>query len=82
MPASDSEDHSPDAHDSKVYEIPDKEAMDQAIADFLKRFEKEERSGYCGLHTILSRLPIPGKVDQRGLSVTEAIKAGMIPRMD
>ena len=56
--------------------------MDQAITDFLKRFEKEERDGYHGLHATLSRLPMPGKVDQRGLSVTEAIDAGMLPGME
>jgi hypothetical protein len=80
--AGDSEDHSPDYHDRELHEIPDKEAMDQAIADFLMLFEKEERGGYRGLHATLSRLPMPGKVDQRGLSVTEAIDAGMMPRMD
>lgn len=80
--ASDSEDHNPDSHDFELHEIPNKEAMDQAIADFLKRFEKEELGGYRGLHATLSRLPMPGKVDRRGLSVTEAIDAGMMPRME
>ena len=56
--------------------------MDQAITDFLKRFEKEERGGYRGLHATLSRLPMQGKVDQTGLSVTEAIDVGIIPRIE
>ena len=63
-------------------EIPDKEAMEQSITDFLERFAKEERGSYRGLHTNLSLLPMPGKVDQRGLSVTKAIGAGMIQRME
>ena len=79
---SDSKDHSPDPHDNELHDIPDKETMDEAITDFLRRFEKEERGGYHGLHATLSRLPLPGKVDQQGLSVTEAIDAGMMPRME
>ena len=66
-------------------EIPDKEAMEQSITDFLERFAKEERGSYRGLHTNLSLLPMPGKVDQRGLSVSDAIDgfdAGMLPRID
>ena len=68
----DSEDYNPDSHDNELHDIPDKEVMDEAIADFLKRFEKEERGGYHGLHATLSRLPLPGKMDQGGLSVAEA----------
>ena len=38
---SDSEDSSPDPHDNELHDIPDMEAMDKAVADFLRQFEKE-----------------------------------------
>ena len=38
---SDSKDHSPDQHDNELHDIPDKETMDEAITDFLRRFEKD-----------------------------------------
>ena len=78
----DGADHSPDPHDEEFHVRPDEEAMDAAIADFLRRSEDEEQRGYPALDRMLSRLPIPGKVDQRGLSVSDAIDAGMLPRMD
>ena len=56
--------------------------MRRQWADFLRRFEAKEQRGYPALDRMLSRLPIPGKVDQRGLSVSDAIDAGMLPRMD
>jgi len=43
---SDSEDSSPDPHDNELHDIPDMEAMDKAVADFLRQFEKEEQGGY------------------------------------
>ena len=61
---------------------PDQAAKDSAIADFLKRLEGLERHQYTGLDQVLSRLPVPKKVDQAGLSVSAAMDAGMLPRMD
>ena len=61
---------------------PDKDAMDAAIADFLKRLEAEEQELYAGLQSALSRLPVPGKVEPKALSVHAAMEAGMLPRMD
>ena len=52
---SDSEDSSPDPHDNELHDIPDMEAMDKAVADFLRQFEKEEQGGYHRLHAALSR---------------------------
>ena len=56
--------------------------MDAAISDFLKRLEAQEQEIYAGLHGALSHLPIPGKVDPKGLSVHTAMEAGMLQRMD
>ncbi len=59
--------------------------MDEAVADFLRRFEKRgtgQLSGYYRLHAALSRLLLPGKVDQMGVSIYNAIEAGMLPQMD
>jgi hypothetical protein len=75
----------PQAHDNQLHDIPDTEAMDEAVADFLRRFEKRgtgQLSGYHRLHAALSRLLLPGKVDQMGVSIYNAIEAGMLPQMD
>jgi hypothetical protein len=49
----------------------------------LRRFEKEKRGGsYHRLHAALLLLPLPGKVDQRGISFSDAIEAGMLQQMD
>ena len=61
---------------------PDKDATDAAIADFFKRLEAQEQEFYAGLHGALSHLPVPGKVDPKGLSVHAALEAGMLPHMD
>ena len=37
--------------------------------------------GYWDLDAVLSRLPVPSKVDQAGLDVTAAMEAGMLPCM-
>ncbi len=60
---------------------PDQADMDAAIADFLKHLEAQEQNLYAGLHSILSRLPVPGKEDPKAHSVQTAIEAGMLPRM-
>ena len=56
--------------------------MEAAIADFLKRLKVQEKQGYRDLDAVLSLLPPPRKVDQSGVSVTTAMEAGMLPRMD
>ena len=43
--------------------------LDAAIASFLKHLEAQEQELYAGLHGALSHLPVPGKVDSKGLSV-------------
>ena len=60
-------------------------AMEAAIADFLKCLEVQENQGYRDLDAFLSRLPIPRKVGQTGVSVTAAIGgfgAGVLPLME
>ena len=42
--------------------------MVAAIADFFERLEAQEQDLYAGLHGALSHLPVPGKVDPKGLS--------------
>jgi len=77
------EDHGqPEPEDDEFHGGPDQAAKDSAIADFLKRLEGLERHQYTGLDQVLSRLPVPKKVDQAGLSVSAAMDAGMLPRMD
>jgi hypothetical protein len=49
----DLDDSRPDPHDNELYDILDMEAMDEAGADFLRRFEKEEQGGYHRLHVAL-----------------------------
>ena len=56
--------------------------MDAAIADFLKRFEAQQQELYAGLHGALSHLPVPGKVDPKGLSVHAVMEAGLLTHMD
>ena len=55
--------------DDKFDTRPDKDPMDVVIADFLKRLEAREQELYAGLFGALSHLPVPGKVDPKGLSV-------------
>ena len=50
-------DRSPDPHDEEFHvrpESPDEEAINAAIADFLRRFEDEEQRGYPALNRTLS----------------------------
>ena len=56
--------------------------MDAAIADFLRRFEAQEKELYAGLQSAVSRLPVPTKVDPKAVSVRAAIEAGMLPNME
>ena len=58
--------------------------MEATIADFLKRLEVQEKQGYRDLGAVLShlRLQVLRKVDQTGGSVTAAMEAGMLPRID
>ena len=56
--------------------------MDAAIADFFKLLEAQEQELYTSLHGALSHLPVPGKVDPKGLSVHAAMEAGTLLRMD
>ena len=72
----------PVPEDDELYTRPDKDEQDAAIADFFKRLEAQEGNHYAGLHRVLSRLPVPGKVDPKGHSVHAAIEAGMLPHMD
>ena len=37
---------------------------------------------YAGLHRAVSRLPVPGKVDPKGLSLHATMEAGMLPPMN
>ena len=77
------EDHGqPEPEDDEFHGGPDQAAKDSAIADFLKRLEGQEKHKYTGLDQVLSRLPVPKKVDQAGLSVSAAMDAGMLPHMD
>jgi len=68
--------------DDEFHNGPDQAAMDAAIADFLRRLEGQEKHKYTGLDSVLSRLPVPKKVVQTGMSVSAAVEAGMLPRMD
>ena len=61
---------------------PDKEEMEQAIENFLSKLEKQERSGFRDLKTLLSELPWPQPTAGRSLSVSEAIEAGFLPKPD
>ena len=60
-------DHSqPVPEDDKLDSRPDQAAMESA---YIKRLEVQEEIG-----AVLSRLPVPRKVDQTGISVTAAMK--------
>ena len=41
---------------------PDQEAINAAMADFLKRLEAKEKRNYSGLDEVLSYLPVPKPV--------------------
>ena len=56
--------------------------MEADIADFLKRLKVQEKQRYRDLYAVLFLLPVQRMVDQTGVSVTAAIEAGMLPRMD
>ena len=60
----------------------DQAAKEAAIADFLKCFEVQEKRGYWDLDAVLSRLLVLRKVDQTGFSLSAAMEAGMLPRME
>ena len=72
----------PEFEDDGLDTRPDKDAMDAAIADFLRRLKAQEKELYAGLHGALSHRPVSGKVDLKGLSVHAAMEAGMLQRMD
>ena len=61
---------------------PDKEEMDEAIENFLSRLEKQEERGFRDLRTLLSEQPLPQPAAGRSLSVSEAIKAGFLPKAE
>ena len=61
---------------------PDKEEIEEAIEKFLNGQEKQERSGFRDLKTLLSELPLPQPAAGRSLSVSEAIEAGFLPKPD
>ena len=82
QPPEDDEYGQTEAKDEEFHGRPDQEAMDTAMADFLKRLEAQEKRNYSGLDEVMSRLPVPKTVDQTGVSVSDAIEAGMLPRMD
>ena len=56
--------------------------IDAAIADFLKHLQPQEQELYAGPDGALYHLPVPGKVDPKGLSIHAAMEAGILPRMD
>ena len=56
--------------------------MEAAIAEFLKPLEVQGRRGNRYLEAILSRVPIPRKVDQTGVSITAAMEEGMLLRTE
>ena len=73
-------DHSqPVPEDDEFDSRQDQAAMEAAIAEFLKPLEVQ---GYRDLEAILSRVPIPRKVDQTGISITAAMEAGMLLRTE
>ena len=72
--------HEPE--DEEFHTWPDQAAREGAISDFLRRLEAQEKRGYTGLDEVLSRLPLPTMVHQAGLSVPDAMDAGMLLRMD
>ena len=72
----DDEDHGqPEPEDDEFHGGPDQAAKDSAISDFLKRLEEQEKYKYTGLDQVLSRLPVPKKVVQAGISVSAAVEA-------
>ena len=54
--------------------------MEAAIEDFNRRLQGQEKRGYTELHNVLARLPTPKKVSKMGITVTEAIHCGLLPR--
>ena len=58
----------------------DKDAMDAAIADFFEAVGG--LAAGAGLQSALSRLPVPGRVEPKALSVHAMMDAGMLQRMD
>ena len=61
---------------------PDQAAKEATIADSLKHLEVQERQGFRDLDAVLSRLQAPRHVDQTGVSVSAAMEAGMLQRID
>ncbi len=61
---------------------PDKEEMQEAIENVLSGLEKQERSGFRDLKTLLSELPLaqPARSCSRTVWVSDAIEAGFLPK--
>ena len=61
---------------------PDQAAKEDSIADYLKHLKVQKNRGYRDLDAVLSCPQVLRKVDQTGVSVTTAMEAGMLQRMD
>jgi hypothetical protein len=64
--------------DQEFHNGPDQVARDGAISSFLQQLKVQEQLCYTGLGDVLSSLPLPITVDQPGLSVQDAMEAGML----
>ena len=61
---------------------PDAAEMEEAIGKFVNGLEQQERSGYHELHSLLSRLPVPGATTGSKMSHSAALEGGFLPTMD
>jgi hypothetical protein len=55
--------------------------MEEAITKFLDGMKGQERSGFKGLHRFLGCLPLLVAKGDHGMSHSEALEGGFIPKM-
>jgi hypothetical protein len=61
---------------------PDADNMEEAITKFLDGMEGQERSAFKDLHRFLGCLPLPVVKGDCGMSHSETLERGFIPKMD
>ena len=64
------------------YARPDAAETEEAINKFISGLDSQEQAGFDGLHTLLSRLPVPVATNGSKMSHTGALDGGFLPKMN